>query len=131
MYQLSLLFTLSIHNYICHLVFNQGEKERKAGRRGRIEGWGVSLLSGGSEFVQKGATLFTVSLRTLAEASSKGRPHLQVTWVPVSVGSSEEGTGGAVPGRKSRPASPCELRNKIGLGIHQPSLPEPLGRPRR
>ena len=83
MYQLNLLFTLSIHNYICHLVFNQGEKERKAGRRGRIEGWGVSLLSGGSEFVQKGGTLFTVGLRTLAEASSKGRPHLQVTWVPV------------------------------------------------
>ena len=47
----------------------------------------VSLLSGGSEFVQD-KTLFTVSLRTPTKAPSKGRPHLQVTWVPVSIGSS-------------------------------------------
>lgn len=40
----------------------------------------MSLLSGGSEFVQKDGTLFTVSLRTLAEASSTGGPHPQVTW---------------------------------------------------
>ena len=33
-----------------------------------------------------------------------------------------------MPGRKSWPASLCELRNKIDLGIYQPSLPEPLGR---
>ena len=64
------------------------EKERKAGRKGRMRRVRVSLLSGGSEFVQKDKTLFTVSLRTLTKASSKGRPHLQVTWVPVSIGSS-------------------------------------------
>ena len=58
----------------------EGKESRK---EGKDRGMGVSLLSGGSEFVQKGGTLFTVGLRTLAEASSKGRPHLQVTWVPV------------------------------------------------
>lgn len=66
----------------------------------------MSLLSDGSEFVQKDGTLFTVSLRTLAEASSTGGLHLQVTWSQRAQGaSSKEQEEPCLAGRAGLPRS--------------------------